>query len=80
MRVRQNGHSEADADVLSALAQRAEHDLRAWGAGETEQEVVLHEPRPVEPHPVRKLHLRDGLLVQRVPINLIAFKRALHFE
>jgi hypothetical protein len=77
MMVGQNRYAKADPDALGSLAQRPEHHLRAWGAGESHEEVVLHEPEIVETHPVGQLALLQGLLIQRIPIDIGALKRSL---
>ena len=54
--VGQDGHAEADADVLGSLGESAEHHLGAGGAGEAVQEVVLHETRDCRSNLVGNSH------------------------
>ena len=80
MVVGQDGHSEADANILGALAERAEHHFRTGRTGEPKQEVVLDEPEVVESHLVGKFALVKSLPVQGVPVDFSAFIGTLHLK
>ena len=80
MGVRQDRYSKTYPDVLGALAERTEYNLRARRAGESKEEVVLDEPHPVEARPIGQFALVKRLLVQGVPVYVSALVRALHFK
>ena len=80
MVVGQDGHAEADANILGALAERAEHHFRTGRTGEPKQEVVLDEPEVVESHLVGEFALVKSLLVQGVPVDFSAFIGTLHLK
>ena len=75
--MRQDGHAEANPDLLGYLAQCAHQDLWAGRAGEARKEVVLHEPEVVEANLVGQFALLQGLLIQGIPVDFGALEGTL---
>jgi hypothetical protein len=80
MMVGKDRYTEADPDVLGALAQSAKKDLGTWRPGEAHQEVMLYEPESIKAQLVGQLTLFQRLLVQTVPVHVVPLERPLRLK
>ena len=72
MVVGENRDAESDADVLGPLAQGAKQHLGTGRTRETHEEMVLYKPEVVEPDLVGQFALVQGLLIEAVPVHVVA--------